>query len=131
MRAACLVGSGRVSVGDFDRPRITGGEVLVRMTHASICGSDVHVVFDGFHLPESFGIPGFPGHEGVGVVVESRSERVPAGTAVLTIPVPSGTFHGCFAEFMALDAEHVIELPAGHDHADIFRPSSWAPRSMP
>ena len=88
-----MPGPGRIEMGDFPVPGITDGQVLVQMQYASVCGSDVHAVFDGFHNPDSVGRPGYPGHEGVGVVVESRSELFPPGTPVLT--VPHGPDGGC------------------------------------
>ncbi|MQA96024.1 MAG: zinc-binding dehydrogenase [Streptosporangiales bacterium] len=111
MRAAFMPAAGRLEVGDFPEPVPGEGEVVVEMHHASICGSDVHVVFDGFHTPERLGAPGYPGHEGVGVVVESRSPRFTPGTPVLTVPF--GYLGGCFAEYQHIDDGHVIALPDG------------------
>ncbi|RCV50010.1 zinc-binding dehydrogenase [Marinitenerispora sediminis] len=113
MRAAFMPGPGVLEVGDFEVPGITSGQVLVAMRHASVCGSDVHVVFDGFHQPDRLGAPGYPGHEGVGVVADSRSGKFPPGTPVLT--VPPGRAGGCFAEFQAVDGTHLLALPAGSD----------------
>jgi L-iditol 2-dehydrogenase len=113
MRAAYMPGPGRIEVGDFPVPEISDGQVLVQMQYASICGSDVHVVFDGFHNPDSIGRPGYPGHEGVGVVVDSRSGLFPAGTPVLT--VPHGHEGGCFAEYQAVAERQVTPLPPGGD----------------
>ncbi|MEN0139269.1 MAG: zinc-binding dehydrogenase [Rhodococcus sp. (in: high G+C Gram-positive bacteria)] len=88
----------------------------MEMRYASICGSDVHIVFDGFHAPERLGKPGYPGHEGVGVVVESRSPEIEVGRQVLT--VPHGQRGGCFAEYQVVDSSHVIPL---HDDLDLRR----------
>jgi len=108
-----MPGPGRVDVGDFPVPEISDGQVLVQMQYASICGSDVHIVHDGFHNPDSIGLPGYPGHEGVGVVVESRSALFTPGTPVLT--VPQGHEGGCFAEYQAVVEQQVIPLPPGGD----------------
>ncbi len=113
MRAAYMPGPYRIEVGDFPLPEISHGQVLVQMQYASVCGSDVHIVHDGFHNPDLIGRPGYPGHEGVGVVVESRSELLAPGTPVLT--VPHGHEGGCFAEYQAVAATHVIPLPPGGD----------------
>lgn len=109
MRAAYLAAPGVVGVGDFDDPVAGPGEVLVRMHHASICGSDTHVVFDGFHRPERLGLPGYPGHEGVGVVEESHVPGVEPGDHVLT--VPPGWLGACFAERQVVAGEHLVVLP--------------------
>lgn len=111
MRAAFMPGAGRIEVGEFPVPTPEENEVLVEMEHASVCGSDVHAVFDGFHLEERVGEPGYPGHEGVGTVVDSRVAQLPPGTKVLT--VPPGRAGGCFAEYAAVDARHLIPLPEG------------------
>lgn len=113
MRAAYLARPGVVEIGDFPEPEPRDGQVLVRMRHASICGSDVHIVFDDMHDPARLGQPGYPGHEGVGTVVDSRSDRVPQGAMVLT--VPPGSNGGCFAEYQLLDDGQVVVLPPGHD----------------
>jgi L-iditol 2-dehydrogenase len=111
MLATRLVAPGRFEVVDVAVPEPGPGQVLVRMQHASICGSDVHIVFDGMHQPHRLGAPGYPGHEGVGVVV--GGDGLPEGTAVLTVPLgPEGA---CFAEYQAVDARQVIPLPAGGD----------------
>ncbi|MFC5230997.1 zinc-binding dehydrogenase [Pseudonocardia zijingensis] len=119
MRAAFVPEAGRVEVGEFPEPAArSDGELVVRMERASICGSDVHSVYDGFHNPERVGWPGYPGHEGVGVVVESRSARYPTGVRVLT--VPTGRDGGCFAEYQLIDDDHVVPLPADGDPARLL-----------
>ncbi len=118
MRAAYMPAPGRLDVGDFPVPEASDGQVLVQMQYASICGSDVHIVHHGFHNEQAIGRPGYPGHEGVGTVVESRSERFAPGTSVLT--VPHGHEGGCFAEFQALGDRSVIPLPPGRDRRQLL-----------
>lgn len=114
MRAARLVAPARVEVDDAPSPVPGDGEVLVRMRAASICGSDVHVVFDGFADPEQLPArPGFPGHEGVGQVLESRSVGFEPGDLVLTVPPPAVA--GCFAELQAIAGWSLVGLPPGSD----------------
>lgn len=112
MRAAYVVGPGLVEVGDFGEP-VAGqdGDVVVGMDRAAVCGSDVHAVFHGFHKPEGLGRPGYPGHEGVGTVLESRSGLFAPGDTVLTVPVVGG----CFAEQQLVDEDHLVALPPGGD----------------
>lgn len=109
MRAASMPRAGVVEVDDFADPEPADGEVLVRMHHASICGSDTHVVHDGFHRPERLGVPGYPGHEGVGVVEASRSPAFDAGERVLT--VPPGWLGACFAELQVVDPAYLVPVP--------------------
>jgi L-iditol 2-dehydrogenase len=113
MRAAFVPTAGTIEVADFAVPRPSEGQVVVEMRYASICGSDVHMVFDGMHDPDRLGKPGYPGHEGVGIVVASRSPRVAEGTAVLTVPL--GHAGGCFAEFQVVGERQLVTLPAGAD----------------
>ena len=114
MRAARLVAPARVEVEDAPLPVPGDGEVLVRMQAASICGSDVHVIFDGFADPEQLPArPGFPGHEGVGQVVESRAPGFEPGNLVLTVPPPADA--GCFAEMQAVASWSLVGLPPGAD----------------
>lgn len=113
MRAAYLSEPGRIEVDTFPVPEPEDGEVLVEMAYASVCGSDVHAVHDGFHRPDRLGDPGYPGHEGVGTVVASSPSGPPVGSWVLT--VPRALSGGCFAEFQALPANQVVPLP---DDAD-------------
>lgn len=113
MRAATLVRSGVLSVGDFPVPRPGPGEVLVAMSYASICGSDLHVIFDGYHRPELLGKAGYPGHEGVGVIVESDDPAFPEGCPVLTVPIGSRGF--CFADYQAASVGQLIRLPEASD----------------
>lgn len=114
MRAATLVSPGLVEVRDFPDPVATEpGEVVMRMHRASICGSDIHAIFDGFHVEARLGMPGYPGHEGVGVVVQSTSEKFTEGQLVLT--VPTGTAGSCFAELQLLSEDFVVPLPADGD----------------
>jgi len=117
MRAATVAAPNVVEVRDFDVPAATEpGQLVVRMLRASVCGSDVHSAFHGFHAEGRLGAPGYPGHEGVGEVVESRSTRFAEGDLVLTVPVPD--FAGCFAEYQLIDEGQVV--PVGAD-ADIDR----------
>lgn len=111
LRAAVLTAPGRVEVDEFPIPDLDRGDVLVRMTRASICGSDLHVVYDGF--AGAFGKPGYPGHEGIGVVAESRSEAFRAGQVVLTVPVGLGG--QCFATHQVVPDAFLVPLP---DDAD-------------
>ena len=118
MKAAYMPSPGCLEMGTFAEPEVSAGQVLVQMQYASICGSDVHIVYDGFHNPESLGKPGYPGHEGVGLVVESRSDRFRVGALVLT--VPHGQSGGCFAQFQVLEESQVLALPNGGDPQELL-----------
>lgn len=52
---------------DYPKPEVGSGEVLIKMTAAGICGSDVHTWMG--EDPRTI-LPMIPGHEGVGVIEE-------------------------------------------------------------
>lgn len=83
------------------------------MEWASICGSDIHRVFDGMHEPNRIGAIGYPGHEGIGTVVAHDGAGVSDGDVVLT--VPAGPVGSCFAEFQVFDGSQLVAAPAAAD----------------
>jgi L-iditol 2-dehydrogenase len=110
--------SGQITVGEFAVPEPSNDQVLVKMQRASICGSDVHTVFHGFGSEVEFGKPGYPGHEGVGEIVNAGSSHLVVGTPVLTVPI--GNSGGCFADYQVLGESYVVPLPAGGDPARLL-----------
>jgi L-iditol 2-dehydrogenase len=108
-----MVEPGRFDVVDAPDPIPGRGEVLVRTQTASICGSDLHKVFEGTYEGGFPAPPGFPGHEGVGTVVASRSDRFAEGDAVLTVPLPGSA--GCYAQLQAVGEDFLAPLPVGGD----------------
>lgn len=116
MRASHLIHPGLITIADWPDPEpVERGEFLVRMLMASLCGSDSHFVLESAGEKER-SKPGFPGHEGIGVVVDSRSDAFPVGQVVVTIP--EGAFGGCFAQYQVLDEQHALRLPEGVDTSD-------------
>lgn len=119
MRAARVTGPDDMGFTEVPVGTPGPGEVLVRMRYGSICGSDLHMVYDGINVPANVGIPGWPGHEGVGTVVEGDlSGALPGvvtGGEVLTVPVGAGG--GCFADYQVIPATQLLPLPAGDPKA--------------
>ncbi len=109
MRASRVVEVGRIIYEEVDVLPVAEGQLLVETRHASICGSDLHVVFGGTSLTPPPQPPGFPGHEGVGEVLESRDGRFEPGDLVLTCPWPTDA--GCFADFQTITARYCLKLP--------------------
>jgi L-iditol 2-dehydrogenase len=107
MKAARWVDKGRVVCEDVPEPSVADGQVLLRTAYASICGSDLHSVF--LNTPPEPGAAGYPGHESVAEVLESRCPGFEPGDRVLT--VPHAIDGRCLAEFQALPGAACIPLP--------------------
>ena len=85
------------------------GKVLVKTTLASICGSDLHIVYMGWNVHE-FPLPhGYPRHEGVGEVVDGGGTGFEPGELVLTAPNIWGS--RCFAGYQLIDPQFLLRLP--------------------
>lgn len=68
MKAAVLTEYRHFEWMDFPKPSITDSQVLVKVTFASICGTDQHIFHGEFHPRTK--LPLIPGHEFVGTIVE-------------------------------------------------------------
>ena len=113
MRAAIAVERGIVRCEEVEIPEAGPGDVLVRTLAASICGSDLHMVNTGWAMHDFPAMSGHPGHEAVGEVVESRSQKFSEGDLVLTTPHIWDS--RCFADYQAIDDAHVLKLDPGVD----------------
>jgi L-iditol 2-dehydrogenase len=93
VRAAVFQGAGRIAPGDWPRPAIGAGELLLRVRGCGLCGSDIAKIA----APDTRG-PAVFGHEVVGDVIEAGHGV--AGFAVgdrvvAAHHVPCGTCHYC------------------------------------
>lgn len=113
MLGAVLTGPGRWTVDEIDDPRLGPGQVLVRTEIAAICGSDVHVAAG---QTES-AAPGFPGHEAVGVVVDSCASGFVPGDRVLC--TPGAATARCYAQLQAISVNELVRLPSDGAAADL------------
>jgi 2-desacetyl-2-hydroxyethyl bacteriochlorophyllide A dehydrogenase len=126
MKAMVLRAPWELVQDDVSRPDVTGGDVLVRVTHSGICGTDFKI-FTGA-IPVSY--PRIMGHEMVG-------ETVDGGDRVIVDPelycgacfhcrigqthlCPNGILlgrdaNGGFADYVTAPASHVFRLPASID----------------
>jgi threonine dehydrogenase-like Zn-dependent dehydrogenase len=104
---------GRFEVVEVDSPAPAEGQVLLDSYRTSICGSDLHLVYKGMYRGEHPAPPGWPGHEGVGTVLESRADDFKPGDRVLAAPPPR--FGRCFAERQVVPAGSLVLLPDGSD----------------
>lgn len=109
MRAARLVETGRMVCEQAPVREPAEGEVVVRTQMASICGSDLHSVYMDAKPPQDSYPHGYPGHEGIGEVVESRHPGFRKGERVLTVPnLPD---FRCFADYQTLTGNSCIRVP--------------------
>ena len=93
MRAAVFHGDGRVAPGDWPRPRVGPGELLLRVRGCGLCGSDIAKIV----APETRG-PAVFGHEVVGDVGEAGDgvQGFAVGDRVVAAHhVPCGECHYC------------------------------------
>jgi L-iditol 2-dehydrogenase len=109
VKAARWVGLGQVVCQEAPLPAPADGDLLVRTAYTSICGSDLHEVFQS--APPEPGPSGHPGHESVGEVVESRCPGFAPGDRVLT--VPRSADGQCMAEYQAIPGAACLRLPDG------------------
>lgn len=109
MRAGRFVEVGKMVFEEVPPPKPKEGDLLVRTSMASICGSDLHIVFQGVLRTPFPQEPGYPGHEGIGEVVESRHPDFKPGDWVLTCP--NATVATTFAEYQAVDGNYCLKLP--------------------
>ncbi|MBT5939892.1 MAG: alcohol dehydrogenase catalytic domain-containing protein, partial [Rhodospirillaceae bacterium] len=70
MKAALLTEPSKISISDMPMPVCGDGQVLVKISHVGICGTDTKI-FDG-GIPSN--MPLVMGHEAVGEIVEGQAE---------------------------------------------------------
>ena len=135
MTAAVLAGPGRVNLETMPKPKLSESDVWVEVDLCGICGSDLHLILEGWAAPGSW-----QGHEWVGTVVEVGSgvtEFLP-GDRVVGGPVAScglcthcksarpslcdkrgaadmDSMRGAFATYKLTKSQHLLPLPAGVD----------------
>jgi len=132
MRAAIYQEPGRLTIEERPVPRPGPHEVLIRISHCGVCGTDLHFVMDGWGRPGSIG-----GHEYSGVISAVGSDVVGwvVGDAVVAGPdvgcgecrqcrnhrvslceaqsdAAMAEYVGAFAEFKLVDAAQLHRVPS-------------------
>jgi len=152
MKAWMLHDINDIRFEDIEEPQIKSGEVLVKVRAAGICGSDIPRIYrDGAH-----NMPIIPGHEFAGEVVEvgddvdskwinKRVGIFPLIPCKRCIPCVNKQYEMCkhysylgsridgaFAEYVAVPAWNLIELPDGvsFEQAAMLEPMSVAVHAM-
>lgn len=140
MKAAILyaqqaIGKFPLTIGEIPQPRVTKGQVLLRVRACGVCRTDLHIVRGELPTQRSTLVPG---HQIVGEVIDGATRELPIGTRVgvswiggvdgtcsyclrgLENLCDSPTFTGYsvdggFAEFALARADFVFPLPESLD----------------
>jgi len=129
MKAMVLSAPRELALGEVARPQVGPGQVLVRVTHTGVCGTDLKI-FSGA-IPVRY--PRIMGHEMIGEVADSGDSDFKAGDRVIVDPelfcgacfhcrvgqthlCPKGMLlgrdaNGGFAEYLSAPAGQVFHLP--------------------
>jgi (R,R)-butanediol dehydrogenase/meso-butanediol dehydrogenase/diacetyl reductase len=122
LKAALLKSIGGVVLEDIQNIAITDDEVLVEVKYCGICGSDVHGVEDGVHIP----VGTYMGHEFSGVIVEAGknvSQWKPGDRVVVNPMGRCGECYACKSGMYSACSEAVstgIGISKGLDYAGAF-----------
>ena len=111
MMTGVATGLGQVRCQEVPALEPKTGKVLVRTIKASICGSDLHVVYMGWNVDKFPLVNGHPGHEGVGEVVDGGGTGFQTGELVLTVPLVAEAH--TFSEYQLIDPAGLLLLPKG------------------
>ncbi len=135
MPAAVFKGAGQIEVEQVPVPAVGPADVLVAIELCGICGSDLHMVLEGWGVPGSW-----HGHEWIGTVaaVGDGVTRWQPGDVVVGGPSPKcgtcemcladrpslcsskdtpgiGMEQGAFATYKVSGADELLAMPAGLD----------------
>ncbi len=84
MKAMVLEAPNTLALRDVERPRAVDGDILIRVSHSGICGTDQSIYYGG--IPVKY--PLIMGHEAVGEIVEGEGPGgATKGSRVLIDPV--------------------------------------------
>jgi len=133
MRAAVYQRRGALRVEARETPQPREGEVLVSVAYCGICGTDLHMVNDGWGRPGSIGGHEYTGHVvrvGPGVEGLAAGDRVAGGPEAgcgecgyclagrsMLCPARNtpgvSEFQGAFADFIRVEQSQLIRIPEG------------------
>jgi (R,R)-butanediol dehydrogenase/meso-butanediol dehydrogenase/diacetyl reductase len=111
-----------LSIQDIEKPEIADDEMLVRVSHCGICGTDIHASREGpFMAPPNTVF----GHEFSGEIVELGAAlnegAFTVGDRVTSLPfikeqtIGLGAVTGAYAEFVKVDPASVVRIPSELD----------------
>lgn len=109
MPAALATALKQIRCDEIPIPDPVSTKALVKTRLGSICGSDLHIAYMGWNVYE-FPLPhGYPGHEGVGEVLDGGDTDFSPGELVLT--VPNIWSSRVFAGYQLIDPQFLLKLP--------------------
>jgi 2-desacetyl-2-hydroxyethyl bacteriochlorophyllide A dehydrogenase len=133
MKAMVLRGPRDLGLAEVERPALGHDQVLVRVTHSGVCGTDLHI-YEGA-IPVRH--PLIMGHEMIGEVVDGGDATLHQGDRVIVDPAiycgmclncragqtnlcPNGSLvgrdsNGGFADYLVAPRSHVYPLPDAID----------------
>ena len=110
MKSVQVVARGKAEFIDVEPPKARPGEVLVRTSHLSLCGSDIqmlhHAADESYPFP-----PGTTGHEMVGTVEAVGDLDVPFKVGQRVLALAPG--HRAMCEKYVAPISEVVPLPDG------------------
>ena len=135
MRAAVYHRAGDVQIQEVPAPAPRPGEVLVEIDYCGICGTDLHMMLDGWGTPGSVF-----GHEWSGRVIDAFDSGLREGTRVVGLPsvgcgdcepcrngrpslcearpdAGSSLERGAFSQYLATDPRRLVKVPDQIDQA--------------
>ena len=119
MRAAVFTGpNAPLSIQEIDKPEIADDELLVRVSHCGICGTDIHASREGpFQAPPNTVF----GHEFSGEIAEvgvaladsdfALGDRVTSLPFIKDQTIGLGAVTGAYAEYVKVDPASVVRIP--------------------
>lgn len=110
MKAAQYTAPGQIDLVEVAEPAGADGEVLLRTDKVTICGSDLHFLYDSPAASYPWK-PGQSGHECVGVVEDASASAFRRGDRLLVLPPQFDAFR----EYQAVEPRWLIPLPDGMD----------------
>ena len=118
MPAALVTDLKKIRCEEIPIPDMERGMVLVKTRLSSICGSDLHIAYMGWNVHEFPLSHGYPGHEGLGEVVDGGDSDFKPGELVLTVPAiwVSKTFAG----YQLIDPKYLLRLPTDVPEAHLL-----------
>lgn len=137
MRGLVYRAPGVVETSSLPEPKVQPHEVLIRVSHVGLCGTDRLVASGGF---ERVRAPRIIGHEFGGVVEESPDSGIPCGTSVAVEPTlpcgdcetcRRGAFNACQSlRFFGIDidggAAEFVAVPEKQIHVFAETTPDWA-----